>query len=107
MDIGKTILDFVSQKELGWYGYAKRMTDERISKKVLAWISPARRKRGRPTVTWMQNITKTMIDAMEENLRADRNGRRKKKKIKCVVILCSGKMYIHYKSVNNKKIIVN
>lgn len=67
------ILDIVSQKKLEWRSYAKRMTDERIPKKTLAWISPARSTRGRPLVTWIQNITKTVRDETEENLWTDRN----------------------------------
>ena len=36
------------------------MQEERLSKKVLEWIPPEKRKRGRPTTSWMEGITTTM-----------------------------------------------
>jgi IS5 family transposase len=42
------IIDIVEKKRLQWYGYVKRMPEERISKLIMEWISEERRKRGRP-----------------------------------------------------------
>ena len=38
----------------------KRMSEERIPKKVMEWLPPERLKRGRPTTTSIQGITTTM-----------------------------------------------
>jgi hypothetical protein len=42
------IIDIIERKRLLWYGYVKRMQDERLPKLIMEWIPGERRKRGRP-----------------------------------------------------------
>ena len=35
-------------KQLVWYGHVDRMTEERLPKKLLDWVLPGKRRRGRP-----------------------------------------------------------
>ena len=41
-------------------GHMKRMTDNRIQKKIYEWMPKGRMKRGRSTLTWTQGIAQTM-----------------------------------------------
>ena len=60
MNVKNNTIDYVKQKQLQWYGHVKRMQEERLPSKVLEWIPPERWKRGRPTTSWIQEITATM-----------------------------------------------
>lgn len=60
MQYQNSIVDFVHNKQLTWYGHVRRMGDERIPKQILEWIPTGRRKRGRPVVTWMEEIGREM-----------------------------------------------
>ena len=60
MGVQNSILDYVQHKQLQWYGHVKRMSEERIPKKMTEWWPPDRLKRGRPTTTWIQEIKTTM-----------------------------------------------
>jgi len=42
------IVDIIERKRLQWYGYVKRMQEERLPKLIMEWIPGERRKRGRP-----------------------------------------------------------
>ena len=53
-------LDIIEKKRLQWYGYVKRMPEERIPKLITEWISLERRKRGRPRKTWMEGVQAAM-----------------------------------------------
>jgi hypothetical protein len=50
------IIDITQQKRLQWYGYVKRMPEERIPKLIMDWIPRARKKRGCPRKTWMEGV---------------------------------------------------
>jgi hypothetical protein len=39
------IIDIIEKKRLQWYGYVKRMPEERISKLIVEWIPQERRKK--------------------------------------------------------------
>ena len=45
------IIDIIEQKRLQWYGYVKRMPEERIPELIMDWIPQERRNRGRPRKT--------------------------------------------------------
>jgi hypothetical protein len=45
------IIDIIEKKRLQWYGYVKRMQEERLPKLIMGWIPGKRRKRGRPRKT--------------------------------------------------------
>ena len=48
-NVKNNIINYVKQKQLQWYGHVRRIQEERLPKKVLEWIPPEKRKRGRPT----------------------------------------------------------
>jgi hypothetical protein len=48
MDLDKTFIDRVEEKQLVWYGHLQRMSEERWPKKILEWTPHGRRRRGRP-----------------------------------------------------------
>ena len=52
-----------------WYGHVQRMEEGRLPKKVMKWSPPGRRKRGRPKLTWAQEIRGLMEEKglMEED----------------------------------------
>jgi hypothetical protein len=39
------IIDIIERKRLQWYGYVKRMQDDRLPKLITEWIPGERRKR--------------------------------------------------------------
>jgi hypothetical protein len=45
------IVDIVEKKRLQWYCHVKRMSEERMPKLIMEWISQERRKRGCPRKT--------------------------------------------------------
>jgi hypothetical protein len=60
MDLDKTIIDRVEEKQLVWYGHLQRMSEERWSKKIWEWTPHGRRRRGRSRRTWSSNIKEAM-----------------------------------------------
>jgi hypothetical protein len=62
-------LDIIEKKRLQWYGFVKRMPEERIPKLIMEWIPEERRKRGGPRKTWMEGVQAAMTT---RNLEPDR-----------------------------------
>jgi hypothetical protein len=60
MDLDKTIIDRVEEKQLAWCGHLQRMSEERWPKKIWEWTPHGRRRRGRPRRTWSKNIKEAM-----------------------------------------------
>ena len=56
MNRKETILDYVQYSHQGM-GHVQRMEDHRLSRRVMIWNSPGRRKQGRPRHTWMNEVT--------------------------------------------------
>jgi hypothetical protein len=56
MNVTMFLLDDINAKQLKWYGHVQRMEEGRLSKQVMEWSPPGRRKRGRPKLTWMEGI---------------------------------------------------
>ena len=54
------IIDTIEKKRLQWYGHVKRMPEDRLSKLIMEWTPPERRKRGRPRKTWMGGVQAAM-----------------------------------------------
>ena len=50
------IVDIIERKRVQWYGYVKRMQEERLQKLIMEWIPRERRKRGRPRKTWREGV---------------------------------------------------
>ena len=62
MSIRNSILDCIRYKQLNWYGHVQRMNEERLSRKILEWCPPRRRRRrkGTPRNSWIQEVTSGM-----------------------------------------------
>ena len=54
------IIGIIERKRLQWYGYVKRMQEERLPKLIMEWIPEERRKRGHPRKTWMEGVQAAM-----------------------------------------------
>jgi hypothetical protein len=54
------IIDIIERKRLQWYGHVKRMQEERLPRLIMEWIPGERRKRGRPSKTWMEGVRAAM-----------------------------------------------
>lgn len=60
MGVEGTIVHDIMTKQLVWYGHVQRMADTRLPKKVLEWVPPGRRRRGRPAKRWVEGIHEEM-----------------------------------------------
>jgi hypothetical protein len=54
------IIDIIEKKILQWYGYVKRMPEERMPKLILELVPEEMRKRGHPRKTWMERAHAAM-----------------------------------------------
>ena len=68
MNLTRSLLGDIKTKQLKWYGHVQRMEEGRLPKKVMKWSPPGRRKRGRPKLTWVEEIRGLMEEKglMEE-----------------------------------------
>lgn len=55
-------VDTIETKQLMWYGHVMRMEDTRWPKRALNYTPSNRRRRGRPRVSWRQNVEECMRD---------------------------------------------
>lgn len=68
-----TSMDRVETRKLVWYGHVMRMPEERWPKRALTYIPNKRRRRGRPSTSWLQGIKESMTDrAIKEGEWSDR-----------------------------------
>jgi len=56
MNVTRSLLDDIKTKQLKWYGHVQIMEEGKLSKKVMKWSPPGRRKRGRLKATWAEGI---------------------------------------------------
>jgi hypothetical protein len=79
MNVTRSLLDDIKTKQLQWNGQVQRMEEGRLTKEVIKWRPPGRRKRGRPKLTWAEGIRGLMggKGLMEEDWN-DRSNWRKK-----------------------------
>ena len=61
----RSLLDDIKTQQLKWYGHGR----EEITKKVMKWSPPGKRKRGGPKATWAEGIRGLMGEKwlIEEN----------------------------------------
>ena len=78
MNVTRSLLEDIKTKQLKWYGHIQRMEEGRLPERVMKWSSPGR-KRGRPKLTWAEQIRGLMKEKglMEEDWN-DRDKWRKK-----------------------------
>ena len=73
------VLDYVRYKQLNWYGHVQRMDQERLPRRILELCPLGRRKKGRPRISWMQEVTTGMRERGIGDMEwIDRKGWRKK-----------------------------
>jgi len=79
MNATRYLLDDIKKKQFQWYGHVQRTEEGRLSKEVMKWRPPGRRKRRRPKLTWAEEIKGLMGEngLMEEDWN-DRSNWRKK-----------------------------
>jgi len=51
MTVARSLLDDIKTKQLQRYGHVQRMEEGRLTKEVMKWSPPGRRKRGRTKLT--------------------------------------------------------
>jgi len=56
MNVTGSLLDDMKTKQFQWYGDVQRMEEGRLSKEVVKWLPPRRRKRGRPKLTGRKGL---------------------------------------------------
>ena len=56
MNVTRSLLEDIKTKQLKWYGHVQRMEEGRLPRKVMKWSPPGRTKRGRPKLTWAEEI---------------------------------------------------
>jgi len=57
-----TTVERIETRQLIWYGHVMRMEECRWPKRAFNYVPPNRRKRGRPTKTWIEGIRNTLKD---------------------------------------------
>ncbi|XP_030758177.1 uncharacterized protein LOC115883896 [Sitophilus oryzae] len=57
-----TSTDNIEPRQLLWYGHVKRMGGESWPKRTIEYRPQSRRKRGRPTTTWLDGVDQYMRD---------------------------------------------
>jgi len=56
MNVARSVLDDIKTKQLQWSGHVQRMEEGKLTKEVMKWSPPGRRKRDRPKLTWAEGI---------------------------------------------------
>jgi hypothetical protein len=56
MEVERTILERIEQKQLQWYGHVTRMENDRLAKTIMEWETEGRRRKGRSLGTRMVGI---------------------------------------------------
>ena len=60
------VMGIIEKKRLQWYGHVKRMPEERIPKLIMEWTPTERRKRERPSKTWIDGVQAAMATRNSE-----------------------------------------
>jgi hypothetical protein len=56
MRVDGNIIQELQSSQLTWYEHVQRMADNRLPKQAVQWKPPWRKKKGRPKLTWIDNI---------------------------------------------------
>jgi len=66
MNVARSLLDDIKTKQRQCYGHVQRTEEGRLSKEIMKWSPPGRRKRGRPKLTWAEEIRGLMGEDWNE-----------------------------------------
>ena len=61
INFNETIMQFVGNKQLQWFGHVKRAED-RLPVRSLEWVPNGRKRRGTPKKTWIEGIMNLIKD---------------------------------------------
>ena len=69
INITRSLLEDIKIRQLQGYGHVQRREETRLTREVMKWSPPGRRKRGRPKFTWVEGIRVLMGEKglMEED----------------------------------------
>jgi hypothetical protein len=56
------VLDYITRKQLIWYGHVERMDPTRLPKIMIHWKPEGRKKRGSPRRTWKGGMCTAMSE---------------------------------------------
>ena len=74
MQAEQSILDRIQRRQLKWYGHLLRMEDSRRPKKIYQWTPHGRIRRGRPQLSWRNQMTDFIKSrGMEEDMAENRH----------------------------------
>ena len=54
----REMTDMIRERRLKWFGHVARMKTSRFPNRVMKWIPPGKRKRGRPRMSWKETISR-------------------------------------------------
>ena len=60
INVKHAVVDEIERRQLIWFGHVKRMGGERLPKRIMEWLPPEKRKRGRPRRSWGESIQKAL-----------------------------------------------
>ena len=64
----KSILQFLEEAQLRWYGHVRRMSTSRTAMRWLKWKPNTARPRGRPRKRWMDNVKEASVEVRGSTL---------------------------------------
>ena len=64
-----TLLDTVKSRKLSYYGHVMRKQGNSLEKEIMQGTMPGTRARGRPRMTWMDNVKTWTGLTLEESVR--------------------------------------
>ena len=62
MNIKNSLLNYITYKQLNWYGQVQRMDQERFPRRILEWCLPGRRRKRTSRNSSMQEVKTGMTE---------------------------------------------
>jgi hypothetical protein len=62
MDVGKNVLEVTEEKCLRSFGHVKRISGNRLPRRILQWEPEGARWKGRPKERWMDGVTRSTTE---------------------------------------------